>query len=192
MVPLIFDDEANPLLKLNQKIFISYIGTISADHAFDLYVNFIITCIKNNWFDEYYFLIATKNKIPLIEKEKINLYIQSGKITISEGKPMSNELINSFYNQSLIVWNAYNRSMQSGVLSKAYMFGAAVIGAYDSNYEFIENHKTGVLVYSNKDVIEIKNAVKEILVNKIFFSLNSRNKFLEYFYYKNRVKDFIF
>jgi len=191
LVPLIFDDEAAPPLVEKQKKYFSYIGTIAADHAFDCYIHFIESCMKNNWFPELSFLIATKNEISANEKKIIDPYLKNGRIVITEGHSMSTEEINSHYGDSLIVWNAYYRSMQSGVLPKAYMFGAAVIGSYHCNNEFVENHITGVLVDDNKNVFEIKNAVKEILDRKELFFKNCRNNFFENFYYKKRAKDFI-
>lgn len=191
LVPLIFDDEAGSLLIGDQKKYISYIGTIAADHAFDCYINFIESCVENNWFPELSFLVATKDKIPVNEKKRIASYVKSGRIVISEGHQMSTEEINGYYRDSFIVWNAYHRSMQSGVLPKAYMFGAAIIGTYHCNTEFVENHITGVLVDDNRNVLEIKSAVKEMLDKKEFFFQSCRNKFLENFYYKKRTKDFI-
>ena len=190
-IPLIFDDEAAPLLLEDApKKFISYIGTIAADHAFDRFVDFVDSAIKNDWFSNLKFLIATKSKIPVREKYILGHYLQSGKVVISEGHPMTNEEINHYYRESLVVWNAYNRSMQSGVLPKAYMFGAAVLGLFRNANEFAENHKTGILINDNSDVIEIKNAVEEILSKKIFFFQNCRKMFLSTFYYKSKIKDF--
>ena len=191
LIPLIFDDEAGPLLIENKKRYISYIGTIAADHAFDCYIYFVESCMENNWFPDVSFLIATKDEIPADERKIINPYLDNGRIVIAEGHTMSNREINSYYGDSLIVWNAYHRSMQSGVLPKAYMFGAAVIGTCYCNNEFIENHITGVLVNDNKNIVEIKSAVIEILGKRELFFKNCRNKFLENFYYKKRVKDFI-
>ena len=189
-IPLLFDDEASNLVKGNHKKYFSYIGTIAVDHAFCCYINFIESSMKNNWFPDLSFLIATKSIIPDKERRIIEPYLNSGRIIISEGHLMTNEEINSFYNNSLIVWNAYNRSMQSGVLPKAYMFGAAIIGSFQCNNEFIENHKTGVLVKDNKNVIEIKNATNEIIEKRELFFLNCRNKFLDNFYYKKSLKKF--
>ncbi len=191
LIPLIFDDEAASIIQSSQKKYISYIGTIAADHAFDCYIQFAESCMKHDWFPELSFLIATKDYIPSNERKIIEPYLTQKMIIVSEGCPMSNEEINGYYNDSLIVWNAYYRSMQSGVLPKAYMFGAAIIGTYNCNSEFIENHITGVLVDDNKDIIEIKSAVREILDKKELFFQNCRNKFLENFYYKKRTKDFI-
>ncbi|MEW6089170.1 MAG: hypothetical protein AB1498_12795 [bacterium] len=191
LIPLLFDDEAGLLLEKADKNFISYIGTIAADHGFDRFVDFAESAIKNGWFPKLNFLIATRNKIPVREKDILEPYLRSGKLVISEGRPMTNEEINQYYRDSLVVWNAYNRSMQSGVLPKAYMFGAAVIVLLCNANEFFDNHKTGVSVKDNKDVNELKKAVEEILGQKELFFQNCRNKFFEKFYYKDKTGDFI-
>jgi glycosyltransferase involved in cell wall biosynthesis len=192
--PLLFDDEALNLIGTKRKKYISYIGTIAADHAFDSYVNFIKVSIEQNWFTNFDFLIACKNNIPIKEKRILSSLLQSGRITISEGYPMTNNEINNYFNESLIVWNAYNRSMQSGVLPKSYMFGAAILGSNSCNNEFINNHVTGILLKNNKDVYEIKDALVEIIESQNFFSTNCRKMFIENFYYKafsNRFLSFL-
>lgn len=191
LIPLLFDDEAGSLLEKADKNFISYIGTIAEDHAFDRFVDFVESAVKNDWFPELKFLVATRNKIPAREKNILEQFVLSGKVVISEGHTMKTEKINQYYRGSLVVWNAYNRSMQSGVLPKAYMFGAAVIVLFCNANEFIDNHKTCVLIKDNKNIIEIKQAVEEILDKKEKFFNNCRNKFFEKFYYKNRVRDYI-
>jgi hypothetical protein len=191
LIPLIFDDEADLLVEDTSKNFISYIGTIAADHAFDKFVNFVNAAINNNWFPNLNFLIATSSKIPDKEKSILNAHLISGKVIISEGHVMSNEEINSYYKKSFIVWNAYNRSMQSGVLPKAYMFGAAVISLFRNSNEFIDNHKTGILINDNNNVIEIKDAVDEVFLKKDLFSQNCREMFLNRFFYKNNIENFI-
>jgi glycosyltransferase involved in cell wall biosynthesis len=109
---------------------------------------------------------------------------------IKEGSNLLNEEINFFYRQSIVVWNAYNRTNQSGVLPKAYMFGCAVVVLNKNANEFIENHVTGVLIESNDNLIEIKDAIEEVINNKERFYLACRSKFLNTFYYKARVADF--
>lgn len=191
LIPLLFGDEADPISEEIPKKFISYIGTVAADHAFDRFVDFVELAIKNDWFPDLKFLVATSSKIPIREKDILEPYLQSGKVVISEGHPMTNEEINHYYRDSLVVWNAYNRSMQSGVLPKAYMFGAAVIVLCRNTNEFVDNHRTGVLIIDNKNTIEIKKAVEEILDQKALFFQNCRNKFFEKFYYKNKMGDYL-
>jgi hypothetical protein len=188
-IPLLFDDEAAPLSHETPKQYISYIGTVAADHAFDRFIDFVRSAIDNGWFPDLKFLIATSSRIPARERATLRPYLQSGKVSVFEGRPMTTDEINRHYRESLVVWNAYNRSMQSGVLPKSFMFGAAVIGSHKN--EFIDDHKTGVLIKDNKDVMGIKDAVAEIADQKKSFFRNCREKFLEVFYYKSRATDYL-
>ena len=190
MIPLLFDDEGNDFIKIENKKYISYIGTVAADHAFTKFVDFAVEAMNNDWFSEYQFLIATSSIIPLKEKKKIGLFVINKNIFIQEGIPMSNTVINSFFEKSALVWNAYNRSMQSGVLPKSFMFGTPVIVLKKNANEFMQDGITGLLIDDNNDVIEIKEAVETILSKKDFFFVNCRNKFKETFYYKNKVDVF--
>ena len=190
-MPLLFDDESTHTISLHGKKNISYIGTIAADHAFDRYVDFLEFSVKNEWFPGYSFLIATASKIPPRERKILDLCLPCGRISISEGRVMDNQEINAHYRDSLVVWNAYHRSNQSGVLPKAFMFGAAVVALARNKSEFVENHLTGVLVDDNSDVYQLKSAVEEILDKGEGFSVNCRNKFLDTFYYRNRISQFL-
>lgn len=189
-IPLIFDDEANLIVAPSKK-FISYIGTVAADHAFDRFVDFIEAAIKNDWFPNMQFLIATSSQLPLEQSKVLNPLMYTQRITISAGHPMKNSEINSFYKESQVVWNAYNRSMQSGVLPKAFMFGAAVIVLRRNANEFMDNYSTGVLINDNKNLLEIKKAVEDIIALKDNYFQNCRNKFFEKFYYKNKTEIFL-
>jgi hypothetical protein len=192
MIPLLFDDEATGLLPgNNHKRFISYIGTVAADHAFDKFVDFVDSALKMDWFPDQQYLIATSSIIPMREKIILEPHIRSGKVMISEGHPMTNTEINSFFNDSILVWNAYNRSMQSGILPKAFMFGAAVIVLFRNSNEFIDDRRTGILIKDNNNIDEIRKAVDEIIEQSDFYFENCRNKFADCFYYKNKINQFI-
>lgn len=190
MIPLLFDDEGNDFINKENKKYISYIGTVAADHAFDKFVDFAVKAMDNNWFPGYQFLIATSSIIPQIEKDKIKPFVVNGKIFVQEGVSMSNSEINNFFETSILVWNAYNRSMQSGVLPKAFMFGTPVIVLKKNENEFMQNKITGLLIDDNNDVFEIKVAVEYILSRRDFFFVNCRGKFKETFYYKNKIDVF--
>ena len=191
LVPLIFDDESDSSIDSTRKNCVSYIGTIAADHAFDRFVVFVDSAIKKGWFSDLIFSIATSSIIPDKERALLSPYLQSGKVLITEGHPMSTDEINGHYRSSIVVWNAYHRSMQSGVLPKAYMFGAAVIAQLRNANEFIKDHETGVLINDNHDILEIKSAIDEIIKNKFFFFNNCRKMFLETFYYKANADKFL-
>lgn len=192
-IPLLFDDELNKKININEKKYISFIGTVSPDHSFDSFLKFILYAIENHLFSDLVFLIATKSDLSLLieSNPKFRKAITENKIVISHGSYMSNNVINSFFYQSLIVWNAYSRSTQSGVLPKAYMFGCSVIILKKNKNEFLENYKTGVYVEDNNDVDEIGIAVKDIVSNKRHYVTNSRDLFLKTFYYKNLKSKFL-
>lgn len=189
-ISLLFDDEAN-LSDLPAKKYISYIGTVAADHAFDRYVEFVAAAVKNSWLSEMTFLIATSSAIPDAQKEILNPLMHTGRVVISAGRSMKNSEINLYYKESQVVWNAYNRSMQSGVLPKAFMFGSAVLTLQCNVNEFLDNYSTCVLISDNRNIDEIKMAVEEILSKKEFYFQNCRNKFFEKFYYKNQTGEFM-
>jgi hypothetical protein len=191
LIPLIFEDESLPDLEKVNKIYISYIGTVAPNHAFDKFVEFVECAMKNSWFPNMKFLIATGSEIPIKEKNILDRYYQSGRIIIQENHPMTNEKINMYFRDSLVIWNAYNRSMQSGILPKAYMFGAAVISLSSNPNDFVDNHKTGIIINDNKDANEIKNAVEEIHYNKDMYFQNCRGKFLKTFYYKSNTFNYL-
>ena len=188
LIPLIFTDELEN--RIENKIYISYIGTIAEDHAFKNFIDFIIISIKQNWLINFVFLIATRSNLPKIDADRLKPYFDSKRLTIIDGKYLSNVEINKYYNSSLVVWNAYNRSMQSGVLPKAYMFGTAVIIQRKNRNEFVEDHKTCVLINDNSDSVEIKEAIEEIILNRDDFQKNCRNKFLSTFHYRVRINEF--
>lgn len=190
LIPLLFDNEAERINTLNERSFISYIGTIAEDHAFDEYVKFVMQAIANDWFPRYIFLIATKSAVPLAQRTDLSDFVTSGKVVIHESKPMSNEEINNYFNSSIVVWNAYRRSMQSGVLPKAFMFGTPLIVSSCNASEFFDDRQHGVMVGGKYDIEELKAAVHDIINNFNKYSSGCREKFLSTFCYKTHQKTF--
>jgi len=191
-IPLFFDDELTSQISIEQKVYISYIGTIAPDHAFNAFLNFVKNSFDNIKFNNLKYLIATSSKIDISELEELKPLIDSGNLIVCAGSYLSNEEINDFYLKSIIVWNAYNRSMQSGVLVKSYMFGTPVIGLVNVSNEYVENKSTGVLITDNNNYAEIAKAISEILANRVFYINNARKYFLNQFYYKNYINNFKF
>jgi hypothetical protein len=191
LIPLLFDDEAAHINIGSNRSFISYIGTIAEDHAFDEYVKFVIQAINNNWFQKYTFLIATKSNVPLAQRSALSAFVTSGKVVIHEGRPMSNAEINNHYNNSIVVWNAYRRSMQSGVLPKAYMFGTPLLVSSCNSSEFFADRQHGVIVDGKYDAEELKAAIEDVVVNFEKYSSFCREKFLSTFYYKAHENTFV-
>jgi glycosyltransferase involved in cell wall biosynthesis len=190
LVPLLFDDEAGPTATPIGKRYIAYIGTVAPDHAFDHFAEFAHRAMTDGWFPELTFAIATSSTIPAAQLALLQPHVDAGRLVVTSAHPLSTEEINNFYRDSLVVWNAYSRSMQSGVLPKAYMFGAAVISLSTNANEYVQDGVTGILIHDNKDVQAIRMAVHRILDRRDEFFSACRRAFLATFYYRNRLAIF--
>lgn len=190
-IPLMFDDELLTDLKDSNKQYISYIGTANPDHSFDEFVAFMLFALDSNLFPDFKFLIASKSNLSsLLENPNIQNYIKNEQLSISHNRFMSNQEINEHYLASVLVWNAYTRTTQSGVLPKAFMFGCPVLSMKKNSNEFVIDKFTGVYLNDNKDKTEIGLAIREILSNKDNYKYNCRKFFLNTFYYKSMLEKF--
>lgn len=178
--PLMYDDECCESDLARKREYFSYIGTIAADHSFNEYLQFVQWAVKNNRLPELKFLIATKSKFELPED-----LINNARVVVQSGRPLSDSEINNFYSQSIVVWNAYARTTQSGVLAKSFMFGTPVIVLEKNENEFASDSVEGKLISDNKDVIQIESSIHDITLNFDTYKNNCRERFLSTFYYKN-------
>ena len=191
---MLFKDELESKIDVSNKIYISYIGTIAEDHAFHKFINFVIYAIDNSLFKDHCFLIATGSNLNNKHDRILEKYKFTNRIKIVQGSYLSNDEINSYYLSSILVWNAYDRTMQSGVLAKAFMFGTPVISLKKNSNEFVINLVTGIEIMSNDNDIEISNAISYVISNINYISSNCRNKFFNTFFYRSKIKlltDFI-
>ena len=189
-IPLIFDDELVGPIDVKDKIYISYIGTIAADHAFEEYFKFIMHCLESSLFLNQIFLIATSSVISKDKLKQLKPYIEEGKVEVSFGSYLSNECINNYYLKSFIVWNAYRRSMQSGVLAKSFMFGTPILALEKNRNEFIDSLENGIYLKDNTDFMEIQNSINLIFNDLKKYSINARLKFVNVFYFENYKSEF--
>lgn len=183
-INLLFSDEALPAQINKPRSFISYIGTIAEDHAFKEFLHLMHESISAGTLSDYSFLIATRSSIPEEMSSIIERGVLSGRLVVQSGTPMTNEQINGFYAQSHLVWNAYKRSMQSGVLPKAYMFGTPVLMSAANQNEYFEDGVHGVLISDRYAVDEFENAVIRLESSWTAISRNCRNYYLQNFDYR--------
>lgn len=174
-LPLLYDDERNADHKNTRRKYISYIGGISKDHAFDEFVDFIYAAYNANEFSEVKFLIASWRKAELTPK--IREMINAGVLDVHDGRPMTNDEINDFYAQTFVIWNAYNRSTQSGVLAKSFMFGTPALVMHKNLSEFIEDCREVKAVNSNTDYKELASGIHSIISDFRHYSVNARDNF---------------
>ena len=185
LIPLLFDDENNnENINIRDKVYISYIGTIAPDHAFNKFCDYVEFALSNNLFKNCKFLIATGSKLNIDIKSKLENIDHFSRLLIVEGKWLSNLEINNYYNKSLLIWNSYDRSTQSGVLPKSFMFSTPVLGNNLIPNEYLVHKKNGIYLNDNSDFAEITDAIKYISKNIEDLSLYSRKTFLNFFYYK--------
>ena len=184
--PLIFKDEKEKAITPIDKKYFSFIGSICEDHFFEGFLLLISEIIKKNLIPEVKLLIATKatlDKYENILKEIRN----SNRLVIISGKVMSNEEINKYYNESFLIWNAYNRTTQSGVLVKSYMFGTPVLYLKCNQNEFYKDGYNALSIHSNTNTQEMITAINQVYTNRERYSTGARNSFEQLFNYKKFV-----
>lgn len=188
--PLLYPDYIHTNTNYTRTYF-SYIGGICKDHAFDEYLSFILKAIEEKFLlnDGIKFCIATRNKLN-INDTRIAKALESGRLVIQQGRHLTNEEISDYYSKSYVIWNAYNRTNQSGVLANSFMFGTPALVMKSNLSEFIKNHIEVLALNSNKDYQEITIALKEIITNFEQYSKAARKCFLENFYYKSQNERF--
>ena len=182
-INLLFFDEALPAQINQRRQYIAYIGTIAEDHAFEEFVNLILATSSNVNLLPYKFLIATRSKIPEKFSSLIEICLKSGRLVVHCDVPMTNDQINCFYAKSYVVWNAYKRSMQSGVLPKAYMFGTPVLMSFSNQSEYFVDSVHGVLLSDCYSVEEFEQAIARLQTSWSAMSRNCRSYYLQNFDY---------
>ena len=178
-LPLLYEDERKNSLALPERKYFSYIGTVAADHSFDEYLQFVKKAIEKDALPELSFLVATKSEFEVPQE-----LLDSPRVTIRKGTPLSDEEINECYASTFVVWNAYARTTQSGVLAKSFMFGTPAIVLRKNLSEFTEDGKEVVAIDDNTSFEEIEKAVVKITDSFTQFSDAARKRFEETFYYR--------
>ena len=101
---------------------------------------------------------------------------------------MTNDEINREYSNALLIWNAYERTMQSGVLPKAFMFGTTAIVMKKNLMEELKNGDVVVTIDDNKSFEQITEALNQILSNKSYYTVVCRKCFENLFYYRSSLE----
>jgi hypothetical protein len=184
-LPLLFDDERTSKYFDYPRYYFGYIGTVAADHSFMEYMKFAEWAILEKRLPLLKFLIATKSDFDIPR-----VLAESSRVVIKKGAPLSNDEINACYASTLIVWNAYSRTTQSGVLAKSFMFGTPAIVLRKNLSEFTEDGKEVVAISDNTSFEEIQEAVLRIMASFDTYSSFARERFEKSFYYKQYNESF--
>lgn len=178
-LPLLFEDERTPENTATKRCYFSYIGTVAADHSFNEYLRFVEWAIEKNRLPSLQFLVATKSQF-----EVPSQIADSPRLIIRKGRPLSNVEINDCYASSYVVWNAYARTTQSGVLAKSFMFGTPAIVLRKNLSECSVDGKEVVAIDDNTSYEEIERALEVVLNDFDSLSSNARERFMSTFYYQ--------
>jgi len=189
-LPLLYDDERTQEHQQKERMYFSYIGTVAADHSFGEYLKFVEWAVTENKLQGMKFLIATKSdfEVPQVLKD-------SPRVEICKGKPLSNEEINEAYASTLVVWNAYARTTQSGVLAKSFMFGTPAVVLKKNLSEFTMEGQEVAALDDNTSFEEIESAVNRVVSDFNNYSVSCRRRFEETFYYRRyneKIRKFVF
>lgn len=188
-IPLLFDDEYTDPVRLDRKIYFSYIGNVARSHNFSMFLHFIKYLYKSGV--KMYFQIATRSNIEkyISGDNLLQEMLCKEVLRISHGRILSTKEINEAYESSFCIWNVYNRSTQSGVLPKAFMFGSPVLANTIGSFpEFVQDGYNGFLIKisgKTSDYEILKEKLEIILRRLPEFSYNARETFKKMFYYKN-------
>jgi len=178
-LPLLYDDERIDQLAQKPRRYFSYIGTVAADHSFSEYLAFVQTAVQQNLLPQLDFLIATRSEFEVPE-----VLAASSRVHIQKGRPLTDAEINEAYASSYVIWNAYARTTQSGVLAKSFMFGTPAIVLRKNLSEFVEDGKEVVAIDDNTSIEQIASAIQRILDDFPRYSAAVRARFEDTFYYK--------
>lgn len=190
-INLMFGDESGHSTQGLERDFVSYIGTIAEDHAFEEFIRLMQVCIADKALLPLKFLIATRSPLPEKNRALIEQCMSSGRLVLQVGQPMSNVEINRCYASSVVVWNAYRRSMQSGVLPKAYMFGTPVLVSTSNKSEYFSEGVHGAIISDRYGTQEFQQAITQVQTDWNTVSKNCRNHYLDNFDYRALSNTFI-
>jgi glycosyltransferase involved in cell wall biosynthesis len=193
MFPLIFEDEYlqdhNVAAdKEEQRQYFTMASAYDDPKASDEFLNFVKESKDRN---DIKFRIATRTEIseklkdPVVEE-----MVESGRLIVQQGRPLTEDEMNTAYRTAIATWNAYKRSTQSGVLAHSFMQGSPVIATQVGSFdEYVIDGKTGTFI-NNYSYNEIFEAYQRIAQNIDDISLNCRKAFQHRFYYKNQEERF--
>lgn len=187
LFPLILPDMYESQKKYKRKYF-SFVGGFIDSHACDRFLQFMEYALHET--DDMKFLIATKTSIKdKLEKKEYKKAIAIGRLVVQEGRPMTTEEINNYYRQSICVWNAYNRTTQSGVLPNALMQGTPVlVNKKGVAKEIMQDRTAGYFLSENPSNAEIMHAFRYIQEHISEMEKYAREIFEKKYFYGTHVE----
>lgn len=170
---------------ISKKKYISYIGTIASDHAFESFFNLMISSLKDNDLQNFAFLIATSSTLSSSMINSLKEIDVSKRVRLFQGKYMTDDFINNCYYESILVWNAYTRGMQSGVLARSFLYATPVLVNKNNSNEYVMDRFNSYFISDLSDSNQFKNAILFTSRNLLYLSYNARETYNKNFNYNN-------
>lgn len=186
--PLIFTDEANGETDIGKKEYFSFISTVQNSKNFDMFVKYIKFRANSDLTSK--FQIATRTDISNYLDDDLIELIKRGRLIVNHGHDLTNQEINRAYEISNCTWMLYNRSTQSGVLCKSFMFGTPVIASDIGSFREFVDDKNGIILADEYSLQNINEAYSSILDNLEKKSHGAKDTFERLFFYKSYEKEF--
>lgn len=182
--PLIFLDEYDSTRGYPREYF-SFIGGFTDVHACNEFLRFLEYGLSET--ENIKFLIATKTVVSeYLKQDVFQKSIRNGRLVVQAGRPMTTDEINGFYRQSICVWNAYNRSTQSGVLPNALMQGTPVIvNKNGAAKEIMNDRSVGCFIDMPPENNQILECYRYIQKHLEEMEQNARKLFLSKYCYSS-------
>ena len=158
-VPLLFDDV---LMTGEQRKHLSFIGNFILVHGSKEFISFMHYATVQD--QNITFEIVTKEDLTqLLAREDVSQLVESNRLKVQHGRPLSNKEIDEAFQRSQCVWMAYNDSTQSGTLINAFRNATPVIATrLDSFRELIRPGINGEFVTSPSSYEEILHSFSRI------------------------------
>ena len=184
---LVFTDEAENT-PVSEKKYFSFISTVQNSKNFTMFLDYVR--YKSRKDAAALFQIATRSDISQYLDKPLQELIGQKRLIVNHAHSLTNEEINHAYAVTNCTWMLYNRSTQSGVICKSFMFGAPVIASDIGSFREAVNAENGIILsgdYSLDDIDDAYEAVKSDLTR---LSQGARETFLHDFYYGAHVERF--
>lgn len=181
LFPLVFTDEANNAINPNEKKYFSFISTVQNSKNFTMFLDYIKFKAKIS--SDSMFQIATRTDCSEYIDAELKALIKKKRLIINHAHSLSNTEINQAYARSNCTWMLYNRSTQSGVLCKSFMFGTPVIASNIGSFSEVVNSDNGIILPESYTLEDIDRAYENIKNNFDHLCNGARQTFVSHFRY---------
>ena len=184
VIPLLFvdryDEQSAPPGPGERK-YISFIGHAVREHHLELFCQVVDYAAQVGIANGMRFLVATSSKLSRKQLDMLRVHERNGLVDLRSGEVLDSDTIDWCFRSSLVVWNVYASSTQSGVMAQAFMHGTPVIASKIGGLaEYVEPGVNGEFV-SSAEPAAILEAINRIVNNEARYIAGARRTFLRQF-----------